>query len=47
MDRSIAATAAPTLAACLAGPSMALAQTILRMAHIYAPDHIWYETTEA
>ena len=47
MESSIAAAAAPTLAACLAGPSMALAQTILRMAHIYAPGNIWYETAEA
>ena len=47
MNRSIAANAALTLAACLAGPSAALAQTTLRMAHIYAPGNIWYETAEA
>lgn len=44
--RAIGATATVGLMAAMTAPA-ALAQTTLKMAHIYTPGNIWYETAEA
>ena len=46
MKRSMLAAAALALAAMTSGSALAQTMT-LRMAHIYAPGNIWYETAEA
>jgi tripartite ATP-independent transporter DctP family solute receptor len=45
--RAIGATATAGLLATLAAPPALAQTTVLKMAHIYAPGNIWYETAEA
>jgi tripartite ATP-independent transporter DctP family solute receptor len=45
--RAIGATATAGLLATLAAPAALAQTTVLKMAHIYAPGNIWYETAEA
>jgi len=45
--RAIGATATAGLLAALAAPAALAQTTVLKMAHIYAPGNIWYETAEA
>lgn len=45
--RAIGATATVGLLATLAAPAALAQTTVLKMAHIYAPGNIWYETAEA
>lgn len=45
--RAIGATATAGLLAALAAPAAVAQTTVLKMAHIYTPGNIWYETAEA
>ena len=46
MLRALGATATAGLLAAVAAPAVQ-AQTVLKMAHVYTPGNIWYETAEA